>query len=134
MIIDLHNLVEAFASLTQTYEIHVLTWFIGFDILTGLAKGFVGKKANSTKSTAGIIKHLLVVLMVYTVYPYLAIVQAKAIATAFIYFFIACYGISIVENWGQLGLPMPKFVIQYFEKLKRDNDILNKEEQQHDNR
>ncbi|HHK0705490.1 TPA: phage holin family protein, partial [Streptococcus pyogenes] len=33
-----------------------------------------------------------------------------------------CYGISIVENWGQLGLPMPSFVRSFFEKLKRDTD------------
>lgn len=125
MIINLTNLLHIFSDLTRTFEIHVFTLFVGFDILTGIAKGFVNHKANSTKGLTGIIKHFLVVLMIYTIYPYLVLVGAKPIATAFVLFFVACYGISIVENWGQLGLPMPAFVRVFFDKLKRTSDTFD---------
>ncbi|ALF02724.1 holin [Streptococcus phage A25] len=122
MIIDLSNLAHLFSDLTKTLEIHIFTIFVCFDIFTGLVKGITNKKANSTKGLSGIIKHFLVVLLVYTVYPYLILLGAKAVAVAFVLFFIAAYGISIIENWGQLGLPMPSFVKMFFEKLKRDTD------------
>lgn len=126
MIIDMKQLLHLFEELTQTFEIHVFTLFVGFDIVTGMAKGFATKKANSTKGLLGIIKHFLVVLMIYTVYPYLVLVGAKPIAISFVLFFIACYGISILENWGQLGLPMPGFVKGFFDKLKKTSEGLEK--------
>lgn len=125
MIIDLATLRELFANLTQTLEIHIFTIFVIFDVVTGLAKGFSNKKANSTKGLHGIIKHFLVVLLVYTVYPYLVILGAKPVAVSFVISFIAAYGISILENWGQLGLPMPGYVRSFFEKLKRDTDVFD---------
>ena len=122
MIINLTSLIHLFGDLVRTVEIHVFTLFVCFDIITGFTKGITNKRANSTKGLIGIIKHFLVVPLVYTVYPYLILLGAKPLAVAFVLFFIACYGISIIENWGQLGLPMPSFVKMFFEKLKRDTD------------
>ncbi|HFI0186770.1 TPA: phage holin family protein [Streptococcus suis] len=92
---------------------------ICLDIISGLVKGVVNKRANSTKGLLGIVKHFLVVLLVYTFYPYLVLLGAKPLAIAFVAFFIGVYGISVVENYGQLGLPMPVFLKNYFEKLRR---------------
>lgn len=122
MIFELSKLLTVFAQMTSTVEIHIFSLLIFLDILSGLVKGFVNKKANSTKGLLGIVKHFLIVLLVYTFYPYLVLLGAKVIATAFVLFFIGAYGISVVENYGQLGLPMPTFLKNYFEKLKRLGD------------
>ena len=50
------------------------------------------------------------------------------IADSFIVFFISQYGISFVENWGQIGLPMPDFVRQFFEKINRDKEVIKMED------
>lgn len=118
--IDLVALVHVFKSLLTTFEIHFLTFVIAMDITTGILKGFKNKKANSTKGLEGVIKHFLVLMLVYICYPYLVLLGAKLIAVAFTYFFIAVYGISFTENWGQLGLPLPRYVKLFFEKLKRE--------------
>ncbi|MCK1244903.1 phage holin family protein [Streptococcus uberis] len=125
MEINLITLLHLFKGLTTTLEIHIFTIFVCLDIITGLVKGITNKKANSTKGLTGIIKHFLVVLLVYLVYPYLILMGVKPVGFAFVLFFIAVYGISILENWGQIGLPMPAFVKMFFEKLMRDTDTYN---------
>ena len=45
-----------------------------------------------------------------------------AIRTLVIYFFIANDGISILENWGGMGLPLPQKMFDVLEQLKDDND------------
>ena len=63
--------------------------------------------------------------MVLTVTPYLVMLKQVLIADSFIIFFISQYGISFVENWGQIGLPMPAFVRQFFEKINRDKEEID---------
>lgn len=122
MIIELTKLAQMYATLLENAEIQILTMLIALDIVSGVAKGFYTKTANSTRGLVGIVKHLLVLLLVYTVYPYLILLGAKGIAVMFVLFFIASYGISIIENYGQIGLPMPKWALAYFEKLRQSAD------------
>lgn len=112
---------EAFKQITQIPIYHIFIGLVIADVVTGTIKGFVNKQANSTKGLLGILKHLMVVILVLTVTPYLVMLKQNLIADSFIIFFISQYGISFVENWGQIGLPMPDFVRQYFEKINRDN-------------
>lgn len=125
MIITLEKIVEAYAKMVEVSYIQVFFFFVLMDILTGFAKGFKNKRANSTKGLLGIVKHLLVVVLVLSVYPYLTLLGANAVAFAFVMSFIASYAISVIENWGQLGLPMPAFAKVYFEKLKHQNDSVS---------
>ncbi len=62
------------------------------DVVTGTIKGFVNKQANSTKGLLGILKHLMVVILVLTVTPYLVMLKQSLIADSFIVFFISQYG------------------------------------------
>lgn len=116
---------EAFKQITQVPIYHIFIGLVIADVVTGTIKGFVNKQANSTKGLLGILKHLMVVILVLTVTPYLIMLKQVLIADSFIIFFISQYGISFVENWGQIGLPMPNFVRQYFEKINRENEEIN---------
>lgn len=116
---------EAFKSITQVPIYHIFIGLVIADVVTGTIKGFVNKQANSTKGLLGILKHLMVVILVLTVTPYLVMLKQVLIADSFIIFFISQYGISFVENWGQIGLPMPNFVRQYFEKINRDKEEIS---------
>ena len=66
---------------------HIFIGLVIFDILTGIVKGFVNKEANSTKGLIGVIKHMLVVLLVLTVAPYLVLLGLQPVSFSFICFF-----------------------------------------------
>ena len=44
-----------------------------------------------------------------------------AIRNMVIYFFVANDGISILENWGDMGLPLPQKIFDVLEQLKNDS-------------
>lgn len=44
-----------------------------------------------------------------------------AIRNLVIYFFVANEGISILENWGAMGLPLPKKITEVLEQIKNEN-------------
>ena len=46
-----------------------------------------------------------------------------AIRSLVIYFFVANEGISILENWGNMGLPLPQKIFDTLEQLKNDNNL-----------
>ena len=102
--------------------IQVFIWLVLFDVFTGISKGLAGKQGNSTKGLLGVVKHLLVVLLVIVAYPYMRVMGMSLTANAFVIFYIAVYGISVTENLGQLGLPLPKFVVDRLEKLRDGAD------------
>ena len=64
---------------------------------------------------------MLVVCLVIIAYPYLKIMNLETFATAFVFFYIAVYGISITENLGQLGVPIPNWVKERLSKLQDTN-------------
>lgn len=122
MIIDNLKLLAEFRHLLNNAFIQILVLIVLFDILTGMVKGLKCKQGNSTKGLLGVIKHLLVVLLVIVAYPYMRVMGMSLAANAFVIFYIAVYGISVTENLGQLGLPLPKFAIERLEKLRDEAD------------
>lgn len=115
----LEQVAEAYSRIANVGIYHIFIGLVIFDIITGIVKGFANKEANSTKGLLGVVKHMLVVVLVLTVAPYLVLLGLQPVAISFIGFFIAQYGISAVENWIQIGLPMPETVKQFFEKVNR---------------
>lgn len=132
VIIDNMILWGEFRSLLSNLYIQIFVWIVIADIVTGICKGIFVKEANSTKGLMGIVKHLLVVGLVLIAYPYLKIMGFEGVATAFVFSYIAVYGISVIENLGQLGIPVPEFVKNRFSKLKEtaeNNGDVKKEEE-----
>lgn len=122
VIISSTALIQEFQNLLNNMWIHIFIWFVIFDIGTGISKGFINKQSNSTKGLTGLIKHLVVVMLVIISVPYLTLAGFSNISTWFIVFYIAVYGISIIENLGQIGIPLPKWVKNLFDKLKDSTD------------
>ena len=125
MHITLAELANQYYELFNDIYIHALVGIIVFDIITGLAKAWVTKTVNSTIGRRGLIEHLIVLVLVVTVYPYLIYIGFEEVATAFIFFFIATYGVSLIENLAAIGVPFPKGIKKRLEKLR---DALNEKE------
>lgn len=118
MIIDNFQLLKEFSNLLNNLWIHVFIILVAFDILTGLVKGMKKNSTNSTKGLTGMIKHLLVVILIITAYPYLSLLGLQPYSNAFVLYYIASYAISITENLGQMGVPIPEFIKSRIEKLR----------------
>ena len=88
------------------------------DILTGIAAGIVTRKLCSTISQAGAGRKIIMLLAVVTgviIEPYTGgIPTGKLVAV----FYTFTEGISILENLGRAGVPIPKVLADMLIKLK----------------
>lgn len=84
------------------------TWLVIFDITSGIVKGLRGhvtpERTNSTKGLYGLCKHMLIMTMVLTVYPYLITLNFNSIAQLMVLAFSYQYLVSIIENLSQMDI------------------------------
>lgn len=106
-----------FQGMADNPLIWAFVWAVIFDIVTGFAKSLISHKVTSNKGTDGLIKHGVLLLISLTLYPLLDANGFKSAGDAFILFYILFYAVSIIENWGQIGLPLPSWVKPYIYKL-----------------
>lgn len=138
MILDLKTLHESIINLATNAYIHLFFVLILIDLASGLGKGILTKVGNSTIGLNGLIRHALIILIVIAVAIYFPVFGLEKYATWFIMFFILQYLISIVENLGELGVPLPEYVKDALSKLNEkankgenitvDKMIVNKQE------
>ena len=103
--------------------LQTLLIIIVLDYLTGVCKAIHNKKVNSEIGLKGIVKKVgyLIIVAVSVILDRIT-GNTGAIRTLVIYFFVANEGISILENWGGMGLPLPQKLKDTLEQLKNDND------------
>lgn len=99
---------------------------IAIDYISGICKAIYKKKLNSKVGLKGIIKkfaYLLTVALAVEVDQIMG--NTGAIRTLVIYFFVANDGISIIENLGGMGVPLPNKLKEVLEQLRDDNNPKN---------
>lgn len=117
----LHELYfEHFEKLIDNPVFFAFFLIILIDILTGFLKSLVNKKTESGKGISGLIKHSTLLLVVCVLYPLCDIYGASGMADTLLIFYILFYGISIIENLGQMGIPIPSWLKKYIYKLSDD--------------
>ena len=109
--------IMKFQSLVDNKFIFVYVWAVMGDIMTGFVKSLTHKSTNSTKGLNGLFKHAALMLLILTLYPVLDLLEWDAMADTFLSFYILFYLVSIVENLGQIGIPVPAWVKRYLYKL-----------------
>ncbi|WP_057769658.1 phage holin family protein [Lactobacillus selangorensis] len=106
----------------------IVLWFAWawiIDICTGTFKSVFPNartKLDSSVGLKGLFKHVSILMIVVTVYPFLDAIQFDAVGSALVIFYAAQYTLSIVENLGVMGLPIPSFITDNVEKLKEAAD------------
>lgn len=108
---------QHFEKMVDNKIIWLFVWVIIIDIGTGFAKSLVTHKTTSSKGTIGLIKHGVLLLIILTLYPMLDINGFRSAADTFTIFYILFYAVSILENLGQMGIPIPQEVKKYIYKL-----------------
>lgn len=101
----------------------ILIAFIGIDYISGICKAIYFKNVSSKEGLRGIIKKIGYLSLVALSTLADRIMGSEVIIRNFvIYYFVANEGISILENWGSMGLPLPKKLIKVFEMLKKESE------------
>lgn len=104
-----------------------LAIFMVLDYITGMIASFIEKTWNSEKGAIGLIKKGTIVLLVISgvFLDRLLSGDKWVFRTVICMFYIANEGLSIVENCGCIGLPVPKRLLDALEQLRKDNDTAN---------
>ena len=95
---------------------------IVLDYISGVLKAYVSKELSSKIGIKGILKKVGVLLVVM-----LAVIidnvtgGTGAIRTLVIYYFVANEGLSVIENLGQAGVPIPQSIKKALKALKKEN-------------
>lgn len=102
------------------------------DIITGIFKGLYNKKLNSKIGLKGLIKHCCIILIVFSISVILPLIGYTTGARAIIVFYIIQYCLSIIENVGGMGVPIPPYVTKAIQQLssKNENEEIRKDTKQ----
>ena len=102
----------------------ILIIFMIIDFVSGFIKAWALKEFDSSKFYVGGVKKLgiLLIVVLATQLDSLIHVDSVALRTVAISYYIANEGFSILENWGQLGLPLPKVLKNTLAKLKEEDN------------
>lgn len=88
------------------------------DYLTGVMAAIVEKNLSSAVGYKGLIKKFSMVLLVVLAHQLDKFTGQSIIMTGVIFFFIANELISITENYGRIGLPLPPQIKNVIKMLK----------------
>ena len=90
------------------------------DYITGVIKAAVQGKLSSAVGFRGLLKKVAIFLLVAVGVMVDRVIPAtnEAVRSAVIFFYIANEGLSILENAGELGLPLPAALNKSLEKMQ----------------
>ncbi len=104
--------------------LYALIAFVVIDYLTGLLAAGVQKKLSSEVGFKGIAKKIAIFLLVgiANIIDVDVIQNGTALRTAVIFFYLSNEGLSILENAGNIGLPIPEKLKTMLSQLKDKED------------
>lgn len=104
--------------------IKVLCAFMIIDYITGVTASFIDNQWNSETGFKGTLKKCTILIMVIMAVfiDRLLNIDSFIIRNAVTSFIIANEGISILENMGRIGIPIPIRLKQALEQLKKEGE------------
>ena len=99
--------------------LYALIAFVIGDYLTGVMCAIADKKLSSNVGFKGICRKVLIFLLVgiANIIDVQVIGQVGILRTAVIFFYLSNEGVSLLENAGHLGLPIPEQLKTVLEQL-----------------
>lgn len=91
------------------------------DVFLGLTKAVIGKQLNSTISSAGMMKHIAMIVVPVLSYPLFMMVSGGGVYwTGFTSLILLTMLFSAVENWCAIGLPFPEQLKKFMDDKKTE--------------
>lgn len=104
-------------------SIKILAIFIVLDYITGVIKAFYKKELSSAVGLMGILRKVSILIVICIVCLIDGIICADGLLRAgAICYYIANECLSIIENIGVLGVPIPDKLKNALEELRGDDD------------
>ena len=102
--------------------IYSLALCIIFDIIIGVIKAIQTKEISSKTGILGLSKHLIIFILVIIGKIILNNLGLENLIIPFTTFYIIFYLVSITESLSKLGVPIPNFITDRLEQLKKSDD------------
>ena len=99
--------------------LYALIAFVVIDYITGVMCAIINRELSSAVGFKGIFRKVLIFLLVgiANIIDVQVIGTGAALRTAVIFFYISNEGVSLLENAGHLGLPIPEKIKTVLEQL-----------------
>jgi len=102
--------------------LQVLVIFVILDYATGLTAAWYEKQLDSNVGLRGIAKKILLFVPVVVGYWFDVAMGTEVFRNLAIFFYIANEGLSILENLGRAGVPIPAPLKAALERLKQKSE------------
>ena len=103
----------------------ILVAVVTIDYITGLGAAFVGKRLDSRVGSRGIVKKVgffVLVALAHLIDKGTGM-SAPVLQTATIWYLVGNEGISITENLGEIGVPIPEALTKALKRLKDGESV-----------
>lgn len=99
--------------------LYALIAFVVIDYITGVMCAIINRELSSAVGFKGIFRKVLIFLLVgiANIIDVQVIGAGAVLRTAVIFFYISNEGVSLLENAGHLGLPIPEKIKTVLEQL-----------------
>ena len=99
--------------------LYALIAFVVIDYITGVMCAIINRQLSSAVGFKGIFRKVLIFLLVgiANIIDVQVIGTGAVLRTAVIFFYISNEGVSLLENAGHLGLPIPEKIKTVLEQL-----------------
>lgn len=104
--------------------LYALIAFMVMDYITGLISAYIRRELSSSVGFRGIAKKVFIMALVAVghILDTHVIGDGAVFRSAVIGFYLANEGISILENAGKIGLPLPKKLLDVLAQFKNEED------------
>jgi toxin secretion/phage lysis holin len=113
---------KLFLNLLANPYLRLLIIVIVLDTIAGTARAIIQKRLNSSIGTTGLLKNTLILISIAILILFAPLFKLETEANIFTGFYLFQYGLSVIENWEAIGLPVPKWVKDRMENKKREYD------------
>ncbi|WP_280516976.1 phage holin family protein [Lederbergia sp. NSJ-179] len=123
-------LLSSISFLIGTWHISltVLAVFMAIDIITGIFKGIVTKKMDSKVGYRGFIRKAGIMLVIIIANLLDLLTGAEFLFRSMaVLFYIGLESLSIIENLGHIGVPLPQQIKKYLKQLSEEGKDKNNE-------
>lgn len=115
----MNNVINA---VVNNQYLYVLLFFILFDIISGTLKAFSNNTVYSKINKHGITNHITIFLFCLFFTIVFNIFNVNEYSNILLLFYIVSYGLSIIENLGAMGLPIPIWLKDKFLLLQEETN------------
>lgn len=99
--------------------LQVLIYFVVLDYLTGVTAAFYEKNLNSEVGMWGIFRKIMLFIPIVVGYWLDTVAGVQVFRSLAIFFYMANEGLSLLENLGRVGIPIPEPLRAALEQMKQ---------------